>query len=238
MSSRKGQKGAAQVVRQQLARERRRRRTIWVSVAAVVVLVIAGLVGWSVWSSQRSGDFTPPTGSAENGTGVVAGSGPVTVDIYEDFLCPVCKQFDQTSGATIDQLISEGKIRVVYHPVAYLNRFSSTGYSTRSSAASGCAAEGGKFREYAKALFEQQPPEGSAGLTDDQLIDIGAGVGLDRDGFGNCVREGTFKPWTEHVTEEASRNNITGTPTVIVDGEQVGNPSPEAIRAAVAAAGK
>lgn len=238
MSSRKGQKGAARVVRQQLARERRRRRTLWVSAAAVAVLVIAGLIGWGVWSSQKSDEFTAPKNAAEGGAGVVVGSGPVTVDIYEDFLCPVCKQFQDTSGATVDQLISEGKIRVVYHPVAYLNRFSTTEYSPRSSAASGCAADQGRFAEYAKALYDRQPPEGSAGLTDDELIDIGAGVGLDRDAFGSCVRDGTFKPWTEHVTDTASRNNITGTPTVVVDGQQLADRSPEGIRAAVEAAGK
>ncbi|MFC3504771.1 DsbA family protein [Micromonospora krabiensis] len=238
MSSRKGQKGASKVVRQQLARERRRKRTLWVSAAAVAVLLIAGLIGWSVWSGQRSGDFTAPANTAEGGTGAVVGSGPVTVDIYEDFLCPVCHQFEQTSGATITQLIDEGKIRVVYHPVAFLNRFSTTEYSTRSSAASGCAADAGKYKEYATALFDKQPPEGSAGLTDDELIDIGAGVGLDRDSFGSCVRDGTFKPWTEHVTDQASRNNVTGTPTVVVDGEQLGDRSPEGIRAAVEAAGK
>jgi protein-disulfide isomerase len=238
MSSRKGQKGAARVVREQLAREQRRKRTLWVSVAAVAVLVIAGLIGWSVYSSQRSDDFTPPTGSNEAGTGVVAGSGPVTVDVYEDFLCPACKQFEQVSGPTIDQLISEGKVRVVYHPVAYLNRFSTTQYSTRSSAASGCAAEGGRYREYAKALFERQPPEGGAGLSDDELVDIAAGAGIDRDGFASCLREGTFKPWTEHVTEEASKAGITGTPTILVDGEEVADRSPEGIKAAVAAAGQ
>ncbi|MEV4808376.1 DsbA family protein [Micromonospora avicenniae] len=238
MSSRKGQKGAAKVVRQQLARERRRRRTIWVSVTAVAVVLIAGLIGWGVWSSQKSDDFTAPKNTAEGGAGVVVGSGPVTVDIYEDFLCPVCKQFQDTSGATVDQLISEGRIRAVYHPVAYLNRFSTTEYSTRSSAASGCAADQGKFAEYAKALYQQQPPEGSAGLTDDKLIDIGAGVGLNRDDFGSCVRDNTFKSWTEHVTDTASRNNVTGTPTVIIDGQQVTDRSPDGIRAAVEAAGK
>ncbi|MEH0975075.1 thioredoxin domain-containing protein [Micromonospora sp. CPCC 205546] len=238
MSSRKGQKGAARVVREQLARERRRKRTLWVSVAAVAVLVVAGLIGWSVYSSQRSDDFTAPTGANEAGTGVVAGSGPVTVDIYEDFLCPACKQFEQASGPTIDQLISEGKIRVVYHPVAYLNRFSSTQYSTRSSAASGCAAEVGRYREYAKALFDRQPPEGGAGLSDEELVDIAAGAGIDRDGFASCLREGTFKPWTEHVTEEASKANITSTPTILVDGEEIADRSPEGLKAAVGAAGK
>ncbi|MEH1013463.1 thioredoxin domain-containing protein [Micromonospora sp. CPCC 206060] len=238
MSSRKGRNEAARVVREQLARERRRKRTLWTSVAAVAVLVIAGLIGWSIYSAQRSDDYTAPTGSNDAGTGVVAGSGPVTVDIYEDFLCPACQQFEQASGATIDQLISEGKVKVVYHPVAYLNRFSSTQYSTRSSAASGCAAEGGKYREYAKALFAKQPPEGGAGLSDDELVNIAAGVGLDRDGFASCLREGTFKPWTEHVTEEASKAGITGTPTILVNGQQLADRSPEGLRAAVEAAGK
>ncbi|MDO3700840.1 thioredoxin domain-containing protein [Micromonospora sp. C28SCA-DRY-2] len=238
MSSRKGQKGAARVVREQLARERRRKRTLWVSIGAVLVLVVAGLIGWSVYSSQRADEFTAPPGANEAGTGVVLGTGPVTIDLYEDYLCPACKQFQQVSGDTIDQLVSAGKARVVFHPVAYLNRFSTTDYSTRSSAASGCAAAGGKFKEFTDVLFERQPPEGGAGLSDDELIDIGAGVGLNRDDFGSCVRDGTYEPWTEHVTDEASKANITGTPTILVDGKPVADRSPEGIRAAVEAAGK
>ncbi|WP_406077157.1 DsbA family protein [Micromonospora sp. NBC_00858] len=237
MSSRKGQRDAARVVRQQLARERRRRRTLWVSAAAVAVLVIAGVIGWSVWSSQRSDDFTTPPGANADGTGIVTGGGPVTVDIFEDFLCPACKQFEQTSGATLEQLVAENKATVVYHPVAYLNRFSTTEYSTRSSAASGCAAAGGKFREYAKALFDKQPPEGSAGLSDDELIDIGTGVGLDRGSFAGCVKDNTYRTWTEHVTDEASRDDVTGTPTILVNGQPLADRSPQGLTAAVAAAG-
>ncbi|PWR08663.1 disulfide bond formation protein DsbA [Micromonospora acroterricola] len=238
MSSRKGQRDAARVVRQQLASERRRRRTAWVSAAAVAVLVIAGLIGWSVWSGQRSDDFTTPPGANADGTGIVTGGGPVTVDVYEDFLCPACKQFEQASGTTLEQLVAENKAKVIYHPVAYLNRFSTTEYSTRSSAASGCAAAGGKFREYATALFDRQPPEGSAGLTDDELIDIGAGVGLDRGSFGGCVKDRTYQTWTGHVTDEASRSNVTGTPTILVNGQPLADRSPQGLTAAVAAAGK
>ncbi|GIJ80087.1 Protein-disulfide isomerase [Micromonospora phaseoli] len=238
MSSRKGRKDAARVVREQLARERRRKRTLWISLGAVVVLVIAGLIGWSVWSGQQSDEYTAPPGANDAGTGVVVGSGPVTIDIYEDYLCPACKQFEQSSGATIAQLISDGKVRVVYHPVAFLNRYSSTEYSTRSSAASGCAAEGGRFTEFSKALFERQPPEGGAGLSNDELIDIGVEVGLDRDAFGSCVRDGKYQSWTDHVTDEATRANITGTPSILVDGEPVREWTPENITAAVEAAGR
>lgn len=236
MSSRKGSKAASRMVREQLAREQRRRRALWVSVGAVAVLVIAGLIGWSVYAGQRSTDYTAPTGANDAGTGIVVGSGPVTMDVYEDFLCPACRQFEQLSGETVNQLIKAGKVRVVYHPVAYLNRYSTTEYSTRSSAASGCAAEGGRYQEYAKALFEQQPPEGGPGLDDARLTEIAASVGLDRDGFASCLREGTFRPWTEHVTEEASRAGVTGTPTILVDGQPVADRSPAGITAAVEAA--
>ncbi|MGI5214892.1 DsbA family protein [Plantactinospora sp. CA-290183] len=233
----KGRGRPARVVREQLARERRRKRTLWTSAAAAVLLVLAGLIGWGIYRSQQSGDFTPPAGANPDGTGVVLGSGPVPVDVYEDFICPICRTFEQQAGGTLDQLVAQGRVKVTYHPVAFLNRFSSTQYSTRSSAAAGCAAEGGKFREYVRALFDRQPPEGSAGLTDNELIDIGAGVGLGRDSFGNCVRANTFEPWTEHVTDAASRAGVTGTPTVLVAGKQV-QASAEAITAAVAAAGR
>ncbi|MGN9914766.1 DsbA family protein, partial [Phytohabitans sp. LJ34] len=220
MSTRVGQKQASRMVRDQIAREKRRSRTLWTSVAAVAVLVIAGLIGWGVVASQDSGSYVAPAGAVENGTGIKVGSGPVRIDIYEDFICPACGQFEKQTGATLDQLVSEGKVSVVYHPLAFLDRASSTQYSTRASAASGAAAQGGKFREYVKALFAQQPAEGSAGLSDDQLIQIGRSVGLG-DAFAQAVRDGKYKPWTAHVTDEASGDGVTGTPTVRVGGKDV-----------------
>ncbi|HEX6967407.1 MAG TPA: thioredoxin domain-containing protein [Micromonosporaceae bacterium] len=236
MSKRAGQKQAARVVREQLARERRRRRTIWTSVIAAAVLVIGGVIGWGIYATQRSGEFVPPPGATEDGTGIVTGSGPVTVDIYEDFLCPACRAFEEQSGATLDQLAAEGKAQVVYHPIAILDRFSTTRYSTRSSAASGCAAEGGKFREYARLLFENQPPEGGAGLSDDRLIELAAGIGLGDD-FASCVRDGRYKGWTEHVTDAAAERGVRGTPTILVNGQELRDRSPEGIRSAVEGAG-
>ena len=238
MSSRKGRKDAARVVREQIAREKRRKRTLWTSIAAVLVLVIAGGIGWAVYSSQKSDEFTAPPGANDAGTGIVLGTGPVTIDLYEDYLCPACKQFQQVNGETLNQLVSEGKAKLVFHPVAFLNRFSTTEYSTRSSAASGCAAQGGKFREFTDQLFAKQPPEGGAGLSNDELVDIGAGVGLNRDEFATCVSDGTYRAWTEHVTDEASKSGVTGTPTIKVNGSELQDRSPEGIKSAVEAAGK
>jgi len=225
------------MVREQLAKERRRRRTMWTSIAAVAVLLIAGLIGWGVYASQDpAAGYSAPPGATDSDSGIAVGSGPVKVDIYVDFQCPGCKQFETRAGQALDKLVSDGKITIVYHPVAFLDRMSSgTRYSTRSSAASGCAAESGKFSEYARVLFERQPPEGGQGLSDDELVSIGGSVGASGSGFASCVRDEKYRAWTSHVTEVASERAVTGTPTVLVAGKQV-EPSVEAITAAVTGA--
>src|ERR1700754_4396071 len=121
MSKRNQKKSAAKVVRKQLASERRRKRTLGTSIAAVAVLVIAGLIGWGVYQSQRSdaGPLVAPA-TATTTTGPTLGSGPVQVQLYEDFICPHCKDFEATSGSALNDLVSQGKVKVTYNTVAYL----------------------------------------------------------------------------------------------------------------------
>lgn len=239
MSSRTAQKQAARVAREQLAQQQRRRRTWWTSLAVVAALLAAALLGWGLYTGQQeTGPVRTPPGAVDDGTAFAIGNGPVPIDVYADFLCPACKQFEQASGATLDQLVTEGKARVVYHPIAILDRMSAEGdYSTRAAAASACAAVGGRFDEYHKALFAQQPAEGGPGLTDGRLIELGTSVGLTGD-FASCVRDGTYRSWAARATEVASGRGVTGTPTVLVAGKRVEQPAPAALTAAVTAATK
>jgi protein-disulfide isomerase len=236
MSSRVSPRHAAWVVREEIPRQRRVRRWIWTSVIAVAALIFTGTIGWGIYAMLRP-DYTAPPGATKDGSGVVLGNGPVRMDVYVDFICPACRQFEARTGAALDRLVADGRVQIVYHPVAYLDPSSTTKYSTRTSAASGCAAEGGKFREYAKALFERQPPQGGRGLGDGELISIGTTVGLDEDRFGVCVRHGKYKAWTRHVSTEAAARGVTGTPAIYVGGQPV-QLTTQAITAAVAAAGK
>jgi protein-disulfide isomerase len=209
---------------------------MWTAAIAVAVLLIAGLVGWGVISSQSSSSYKTPANASAGGTGLVVGSGPVTVDTYIDFMCPHCKDFETAAGPTLDQLIADKKIKLVYHPVAFLDSASTTQYSTRSSASAACAADGDKTAEYVRALFAKQPAEGSAGLSDDELVQIGGSVGLVDPAFAKCVRGGDYRSWTTHVTDAAGKAGVTGTPTVLVDGKQT-DATAAAITAAVQAAG-
>jgi protein-disulfide isomerase len=173
-----------------------------------------------------------PAGAPENGDGIVLGHGPAVVDAYIDFLCPFCRMFEQRSGPAIDALVDRGVITLVYHPLGFLDRLSTTRYSTRSAAASGCASDGGRFREYLYTLYDNQPPEGSDGLTDEELVQLGLQSGLEA--FGSCVMAGRYLGWAEYVTAMAVARGVNGTPSVYVDG--LGVPaSADAITAAALA---
>ena len=231
---------AKRVVQEQLAKERRRRVTLWTSLGVVLLLVVVGLIGWGVAANQESdktAGLTTPSVAVDDGTAFAVGQGPVQIDIYEDFICPACGQFELGAAATIDQLVAAGKVTVRYHPIAILDRASSTEYSTRSAAASAAAAQGGKFAEYHKALFANQPAEGSAGLDDAKLIELGKSVGLTDAAFADAVTKGTYKAWATKVTDTAAERGINGTPTVMVAGTALRAPSPQALTAAVEAAG-
>jgi protein-disulfide isomerase len=175
-----------------------------------------------------------PAGATPAGDGIVVGSGPVTVDVYIDFLCPFCRRFELSAGPTLTAMVGDRQISAVYHPMSFLDAASTTRYSSRAGAASGCAADGGKFAEYAYALFANQPPEGGPGLGDDELVKLGASVGLAGEAFESGLRAGRYLEWPSYVTSVATARGVTATPTALVGGVPVAPDGP-AIAAAVSA---
>jgi len=132
-----------------------------------------------------------PAGATGEGDGIKVGAGPVRVDLFIDFMCPFCRRFELAAGPALERLLHNDQASVVYHPMNFLDAASTTSYSTRAAAASGCAADGQRFTQYAHALFVNQPPEGSAGLSNAELAGIGRDVGLS-DGFSACLVSGMY----------------------------------------------
>ncbi|MDQ3886740.1 MAG: DsbA family protein [Actinomycetota bacterium] len=207
----------------QAARGRRPARSSAPAIAAMLVVVFAAVVGFGVYQAQQPGEdeVVIPPGATARGVPVGPPNAPVTVDVYVDFQCPACRRYEAIAGDTLDQLAESGTARVVYHPLAYLDRFSSTQYSSRSSAAAGCAAAAGVFPGFAERLFAEQPPEGGDGLPAQRLIELGVAAGADRDEFAACVRDERYGAWTDQLTNTALRQGVTATPTVLVNGQKV-----------------
>ena len=43
------------------------------------------------------------------------------VEVYADFQCPACKQFEDQLGQTVEDLASQGKVKLVYHVKNFLD---------------------------------------------------------------------------------------------------------------------
>jgi protein-disulfide isomerase len=162
-----------------------------------------------------------PANATPTGDGVVAGVGRIAVDTYIDFLCPFCRQFELSAGDALAAMVADGRISLMYHPMSFLDEASTTRYSSRAAAAAGCASDGGRFPGYARALFVNQPPEGGAGLSDGDLIDLGLSVGLPRPAFAQCVSRGNYLDWPPYVTAMATARGVSATPSVFVNGISV-----------------
>jgi protein-disulfide isomerase len=224
------------------AQERRRRQAVvgGVVAAVVVVAVVAVIVVQSARTSS-SPDAAVPANTVDGATAFAVGpaDAPVTVDVYEDFLCPACRQFEATTGDTLAALAADGTAQVRYHPIAILDRASTDDYSTRAlnaAAVVGDAAGTEAFLAFHDALFAEQPAEGGPGLTDERLGELAAEAGASGADVEEAITGLAYEDWTREVTDAASRAGVTGTPTVLVDGEILQDRTPAGLRAAVEAA--
>lgn len=210
------------------AAERRRDRMVRLSIAGVVLLVLAGIAGAVLWSTRSEPvptDVALPAGVASTSSGAPAGTATTPViDIYEDFQCPACAAFEEQFGPTLAQIVTDGKARVNFHPMNFLDRSLGNDSSTLAGSAFGCAVDAGKTVEYHSAVFAQQPVAEGTGYTKEQLKAIGAEVGIEGaalDTFNTCVDDITYGDWVTASNVEAGNRGVTGTPTMYLNDEKV-----------------
>ena len=207
--------------------EKRSNPALMIVIAVVVVAVLVGGVVLYMRNSSSGAAVAPTYTATASGAVVTAGTGKAVIDVYEDFLCPNCEIFEKTYGNEIATALNEGKLTVRYHSIAILDsRSTPPGYSTRAANAALCAVPAGIYPTYHQKLFANQPSEGSAGLTDAQLVQLGTELGAKGD-FAACVTGAKNAAAVSAETNKAiadpalQTNGQFGTPTVVANGAMV-----------------
>lgn len=199
-----------------------------VVVVVVLIVIIAGyLYQHSRTSPTASGPSSAQTASVavtDNVVRVGAAGAPVTLDLYEDALCPICAQFEQTYGAQLGQALDNGKVAVNYHLLNFLNSRSSSGdYSTRAAAAALAVAQDGNgsaFPKFHSALFAtgKQPVEQSGSdLSNADLAKLAADNGASA-ATQQAISAGTQVP-AAAAAAQAAQDKLTAA------GQQVATPT-------------
>jgi protein-disulfide isomerase len=150
------------------------------------------------------------------------GQEAVEVVAWVDVNCVHCANFEATFGDQIEEWLANGVITMEYRTVAYLDRNSTTDYSSRAAAASACVADASPqaYLSFMEALFTNYS---NGELSDDQLGDLALESGAED--ISTCVDDKTYRPWVSYGTELAQQSGIQGTPTIYVDGTPLVNPA-------------
>ncbi|WP_330233278.1 DsbA family protein [Nocardia sp. NBC_00508] len=219
--------------------DRNRNILIQVAVAAVLIGLIAAIgIGIAVKQARKNDPGPAPsiaaTGNLNSGgvPGSITDNGAVrlgkpdakvTVRVVADLQCPACKAFEAANGQVLEDAVNNGTAVVEYNVIAFLDKASTTRYSSRAANASYCVAEADptKYQDWLKTMFAQQPPEGGAGLTDDQLIQIAKSVGYTDDAVAQCISEPEYDKYIQARTKDVLESGIQSTPSVFVNGKKI-----------------
>lgn len=250
---REAARNKAKALRDQQRKKDRRSRHFLQGGLFVVVVAIIAIIAFVITSGIR-----PPTPGPKNmlSDGIKIGQGftatktaalqpddspvpsatnkadVIDIQVYLDYQCPICGQFETTNAAQIKTYLKTGAATIEIHPISILDNLSlGTKYSTRAANSAACVANYSpdSFFDYNAVLFDNQPKENTAGLTDAKLVSLVKKTSASHiDDISKCITDESFKAWVAASTTRATNGpiagsnvkSVTGTPTVIINGSK------------------
>lgn len=196
---------------------------IWVSVAVVVVLVGVGVLVVALNNQASAPGEAPESSIIDVESGAISvGDGADSVAIFVDFMCPFCKQFEDTEGSVIDGLVEDGSITLDIHPLGLLDRASQgTEFSSRSASAMYSVAvnDPDNVLPFLQAMYANQPAEGTPGLTNEEIIEVARQAGVNV--AAELEADITSGRYVKFVQAQTLPEGAQGTPTLMINGELV-----------------
>src|SRR3954470_6415625 len=221
--------------RERLAEERRRQaqkqqrtRRLLISLSGLVIVALAVVITVYFVNKKDPNAYTgalPPTTRQADGAILASkpGAQAPKLELFEDFQCPICHEFEKSSGSTIKRLAAEGKVNVLYYPFWLFKQQTEPirGKSQRAANAALCAPAD-KWIQYHDVIHKNQPAEGSKGFSNKDLIGWAKDLGFATPQFQQCVNGNQKQSQIDSMTNYAEQTRkVTGTPTVFLNGQSL-----------------
>ncbi len=140
---------------------------------------------------------------------------------FFDYACGYCARLHDTAN----KLVADNKdVKFVHLPLAFVSQYSD--YAGRAAIA---GAKQGKFAATNDALFVAV----SKGLSEESIQNAAKEAGLDMDKFMTDVESEEVKGIMSGINQLASTVQVSGVPTIIVDGKLLQTLDPAQIQAAI-----
>lgn len=202
------------------------RRTLMIGGAAAAVVAAGG-----AWYATRKpamtsiATVTPVSADGADTSAITemtlgAEDAPVTMMEYASFTCPHCASFHKTVFKDLKaDYIDTGKVKFIYRDV-YFDQFGLW-------AAMIARCEPTRFFGISDMLYAQQKDwigDGNPAGIAERLRKIGLVAGLEQDQMEACLTdENKARALVAWYQENATRDEVTGTPTLFIDGKKHSN---------------
>jgi len=220
-----GRTQRAAAVRAEQARKERNRRVL---VIVGIVVLLGAVVAAGAWYGGGGGNDKASTTSSSSSlragdASLVVGkdSAPVKVVVYEDFLCPFCRELETSTRDFLAENADKGKVQVTYQPIHLLQQYPYSGKALNAWAAVLKHASPAAALELHNILYDNQPYEQSSGtVTDAQIAAWVKQAGGDTAAVRDAMKsqDTTFFAAADKAMADA---HITGTPTVFINGKEL-----------------
>jgi protein-disulfide isomerase len=207
-------------------RQQRMNTILWVG--GFIVLLILILISPTIYNSLKpAGSFvriTPVARPMENGKAIGNPNAKVTIEVYEDFQCPSCKEFTNSVEKQLleSTYLSSGQVYYEFMQYPFIDTSAITKESHRAANASMCALEQARFWDYHDILFANQGAvENGGSFNDKRLQAFAESLGLDMTVFNKCFSADKYSTEIEAEFQKGQTAGVTGTPTVFLNGKIV-----------------
>ena len=227
-------------------RERRRREQIRNRIIVIVLVVVGALLvtfalilpslntaRTAASATQTAANATPVPvititprvfNTTVNNNHLGDPNAPVKVDTYEDFRCSACLYYTQNvEPLVIQNYVETGKVYYTYHFFIVIDGNDGTDASYRAANAALCAGEQGHFWDYHDTLYANQLSESASLFTDARLESMAENLKLNMTAFNQCYQAKKYASVVQNDIAQGQKLNITGTPSVFVNGNLVAN---------------
>jgi protein-disulfide isomerase len=155
------------------------------------------------------------------------------VEVYIDYQCPYCQRWEEGIGAPLaaKALQPGSDLLVKQYNLAFLGETSPTltpaGASARAASAAACVLNHDgveTFVPFSQSVFAAaDPSEPPTQFSAAALTELATGAGASAESIA-CIEGEANLPFVAATTQAGFGRGVGGTPTVIVNGQTLGNP--------------
>ena len=200
-------------------------------VGVLVGVLIVAVVAFNQLGGRATGTLTDPevefAAAIQDGSTLGSADAPVTLEVWEDFQCPVCARHSlDVEPAIVDRYVMTNQVRIVHHDMSFIGGFppgskavdDPSNESTIAAMGAYCASRQDLYWSFAHWTYANQQGENQGAFDREGITRIAVAAGVDEAAFDACMD--TPEPMAAVVesTQQAADLTVDSTPTFRING--------------------